>query len=107
MVCRELVLAFRSCNAVSGGKGNALEYVARKLKIPFRHIVVCGDSGNDISMFRVEFTKGILVSNSSRELRDFCVDKTQSDVLYRSELSKTRGVIDGLKHFSTELPNFS
>jgi mannosylfructose-6-phosphate phosphatase len=49
-------------------KGAAAGYLARRWSIDAAEVVACGDSGNDLSLFRQGFS-GIVVANAQAELR--------------------------------------
>ena len=53
-----------------GDKGQAVAYLMQKLKILPQFTLVCGDSGNDISMFQQQ-TLGVIVGNAQPELLDW------------------------------------
>lgn len=49
-------------------KGKAIRFLSYKWEIPLKHILVCGDSGNDEEMLRGE-PPGVVVANYSPELQ--------------------------------------
>ncbi|MEO9127701.1 MAG: sucrose-phosphate phosphatase, partial [Microcoleus sp.] len=51
----------------TSNKGNALTYLQKRLQIPSEATLVCGDSGNDISMFEQD-VRGVIVANAMSEL---------------------------------------
>lgn len=51
-------------------KGTAMAYLQNKLGIGAKATLVCGDSGNDISLF-AQGTLGVIVSNAQPELLDW------------------------------------
>ena len=51
----------------SGDKGLAMAYLAELLQMPLDKTLVCGDSGNDISLFQ-QSTLGVIVNNAQPEL---------------------------------------
>lgn len=53
-----------------GDKGQAIAYLMQKLKILPQATLVCGDSGNDISLFQQQ-TLGVIVGNAQPELLDW------------------------------------
>lgn len=77
----------------AAGKADAIYYVARHYGVASGDIVVSGDSGNDIDMFRAGF-KGIIVATAQPELRDF-----QGDNVYRAAEGYAAGIIEGLRYF--------
>lgn len=77
------------------GKGKALAWLAQRLGIPARTILVAGDSGNDSGMFRLPHVRGILVENAQPDLLEAVVG---CDV-YVARGAFAEGVLDGLQHF--------
>ncbi len=77
------------------GKGSALGFIQHLLKIDNAKTIVCGDSGNDLSLF-VRETKGIVVGNAREELKEklHC-----SENVYFSTLDNAFGILDGLKKY--------
>ena len=51
----------------TSNKGNAITYLQKRLQIPPDATLVCGDSGNDISMFE-QNERGVIVANVLSEL---------------------------------------
>ncbi|MEG4230199.1 sucrose-phosphate phosphatase [Microcoleus sp. N9_B2] len=51
----------------TSNKGHALTYLQKRLQIPSEATLVCGDSGNDISMFEQD-VRGVIVANAMSEL---------------------------------------
>ncbi|KGF72740.1 sucrose-phosphate phosphatase [Neosynechococcus sphagnicola sy1] len=79
-------------------KGRAMLFLRQKWGVEPAQTVVCGDSGNDISLFRSGQEKGIIVGNAQPELLKW---HHQNPALNRY-LAKTccaRGILEGLKHF--------
>lgn len=76
-------------------KGYALKWLCKHLKLPLKHVLVAGDTGNDSSMFLVPGVKGILVENAQPELFEA--------VVHLPTFTATRafadGVLQGLTHF--------
>jgi sucrose-6-phosphatase len=54
----------------NSGKGKAVTYLREKLGITSDRTLVCGDSGNDITMFEQQ-TLGVIVQNSQHELLEW------------------------------------
>ncbi|MEG4068236.1 sucrose-phosphate phosphatase [Microcoleus sp. Pol11C2] len=54
----------------TSNKGNALFYLQKRLQIPSEATLVCGDSGNDISMFE-QAVRGVIVANALSELLEW------------------------------------
>jgi sucrose-phosphate synthase len=75
------------------GKGEAVKYLAKLLKISGKRIITAGDSGNDLDMLACGF-KSIVVSNHTVELYDFPATKR----MYYSSFPASLGVLDGFAH---------
>lgn len=73
------------------GKGNAIEYLRRRLGIPSERVVVAGDSGNDLEMFVAPY-KGIIVANATTELK-----QKQGNHIYHAQAAHAAGVLEGLR----------
>lgn len=78
------------------GKGSALKYLQQLLGFQSEHIIVCGDSGNDFSMFENGY-KGIVVGNAQRELLQK-LTKDENEVYFAKE-NYAAGIIEGLIHY--------
>lgn len=78
------------------GKGPALRYIQELYSIKKENTVVCGDSGNDLSMF-FEGRKGIIVGNAQPELKDALKSGLQEVYLARSYHAS--GILEGLKKY--------
>lgn len=74
------------------GKGQALAFLQKQLKMKSEQIIVCGDSGNDYSMF-IQGFRGIVVGNACPAFRRMLPDDKN---IYRSPYSHASGIIDGL-----------
>jgi sucrose-6F-phosphate phosphohydrolase len=74
-------------------KGTAIAHLADHWQIPTEHVIVAGDSGNDLDMFRQGFN-GIVVGNALPELKTF----TAAHV-YHAREHYAAGVLEGLKHW--------
>ena len=81
------------------GKGKAVEFLQRELKLDPLQVVVAGDSGNDLEMFQTEF-QGIIPVNALEELKAAALPPRH----YLSTLPAGRGVFDGLCHFGFLYP---
>lgn len=55
---------------LGGDKGLAVSHVRQQLQLPLEAMLVCGDSGNDISLFQ-HATQGVIVRNAQPELLDW------------------------------------
>lgn len=80
-----------------GGKGGAVKHLAERLGIPLSHVLVAGDSGNDLDMLDNEF-KSIIVSNYSKDLEDF----VQKGSAFVAKKPAALGVLEGLKHYGVK-----
>ncbi len=83
-------------------KGNAVRYLGEKLNIPSDRTLVCGDSGNDISMFQ-QSTYGVIVNNARPELRNW-YESHGSDRHHFASGAYANGILEALEHFSL-VPN--
>lgn len=77
------------------GKGPALCHLRQMFNMKKENTFVCGDSGNDLSMFLNGF-RGIVVGNASRELVDAL--KHHGEV-YFSRAYFASGIMEGLKRY--------
>lgn len=80
-----------------GDKGLAVQFLRQKWGIEADRTVVCGDSGNDIALFRGE-ERGIIVGNAKPELHQWYRDN-QTDYRYLAEASYAAGILEGLEYF--------
>ncbi|NPV29752.1 MAG: HAD-IIB family hydrolase [Firmicutes bacterium] len=87
-----IIDAIPSC----AGKGAALQYVQKLYCIKREHTLVCGDSGNDLSMFLKGY-KGIVVGNAQPELKESI--KNIPDEIYLSRSHYAEGILEGLKSY--------
>ena len=79
-------------------KGNALRYLSYKWKVPLQQFITAGNSGNDIDMLKGK-TNGIVVSNYSPELEPLRKNRD----IYFSKFPLSKGVLDGIKHYFSEM----
>ena len=82
----------------NGDKGLAVKFLRQKWNIPAEKTLVCGDSGNDISMFKGQ-EKGLIVSNAKPELIQW-YETNKNDNLHLAQSVCAGGILEGLKHFS-------
>ncbi|ACB50557.1 sucrose phosphate synthase [Crocosphaera subtropica ATCC 51142] len=81
----------------NGGKGAAVQYLRGKWNLSADKTVVCGDSGNDITLFQGE-ERGIIVGNAKSELLQWYYNhKTPFRYLAKQHCAK--GILEGLNHF--------
>lgn len=81
----------------NGDKGLAVKFLRRKWDISANKTIVCGDSGNDISMFQGE-ENGLIVSNAKPELRQW-YEENKDDSLYLAQAACAKGILEGLQYF--------
>jgi mannosylfructose-6-phosphate phosphatase len=74
-------------------KGAAAAYLVRQGRWPAEQVLVAGDSGNDLALFRQGF-RGIVVANAHDELRALSGSR-----IYHSSLARAAGVLDGVQHW--------
>jgi len=75
-------------------KGNAILYLCHKWGLQLNKVYACGDSGNDMDMFR-DPINGIVVGNRSEELSHLKSRKK----LYISKQYASAGILEGLKAY--------
>lgn len=83
---------------IKGNKGLAMQYLAQRWEIQPEYTVACGDSGNDIDLFRVGEERGIIVSNAQPELVAW-YEANRSSTLYLAKTPFAQGILEGLAHF--------
>jgi len=76
------------------GKAEAVRYVADRFGLRAENVIVCGDTGNDLDMFKAGF-KGIIVGNAHAELKSF-----DGENAYHAIGEYSAGIIEGLMHFN-------
>ncbi|MEL6500869.1 MAG: sucrose-phosphate phosphatase [Cyanobacteria bacterium J06629_2] len=82
----------------NGDKGLAVKFLRDKWNISPAKTIVCGDSGNDISMFAGQ-EKGLIVANAKPELLQW-YEVNSSDNHYLAKSNCAAGIMEGLQHFS-------
>ncbi|WP_425050189.1 HAD family hydrolase [Psychromarinibacter sp. S121] len=78
----------------AGGKDKAALFLTRYLGLDPDDLIVAGDSGNDLAMFRVSHM-GIAVRNARSELLDALVPGT----FHHAQAPHAGGVLEGLRHY--------
>ncbi|EIW15690.1 MULTISPECIES: HAD-IIB family hydrolase [Pelosinus] len=78
------------------GKGPALQFVQSNFGIAEKQIFVCGDSGNDYSMFIHGF-QGIVVGNACSDFKQQ-LDSIRT-CIYFSKAHYAAGILEGLKTY--------
>ncbi|MBD2088861.1 sucrose-phosphate phosphatase [Microcoleus sp. FACHB-1515] len=88
---------------VRSNKGAAINFLQKELGIAGDRTVVCGDSGNDLSMFQLVKAKGIIVGNAQPELLDWHQanphDPDGLPARYVARSHCAGGILEGLRHF--------
>jgi mannosylfructose-6-phosphate phosphatase len=74
-------------------KGTAATFLAQHWEIERGNVIVAGDSGNDLQMFRAGF-RGIVVGNAQPELL-----RVRGANVYHAEGQFAAGVLEGLRHW--------
>jgi len=72
-------------------KGTAIAHLVAHWQIPTEHVIVAGDSGNDLDMFRQGFN-GIVVGNALPELKAFT-----APTVYHATATHAAGVLEGMQ----------
>ncbi|MBF0225123.1 MAG: HAD-IIB family hydrolase [Desulfobacterales bacterium] len=75
-------------------KGKAIRYISYKWDIPLDKIMACGDSGNDVEMFKGSIM-GLIVGNYKKELESLRKKKN----VFFSDKNFAYGIIDGMKKY--------
>ena len=75
------------------GKGEAADYLRRRLGLEVDRVVVAGDSANDRDLFKTSF-KGIVVANADRVMQAL-----SGSHIYHTRASYAAGVLEGLQHW--------
>ena len=78
-------------------KGLAMRYVIEKMGFDNTNTIVCGDSGNDIGLFK-QNTLGIVVGNARSELLNWCREFGAETVFF-AQSDCAAGILEGLSHF--------
>lgn len=81
-----------------GNKGAAVAFLQKQVGMAGDRTVVCGDSGNDLSMFQQTNAKGIIVGNARPELLDWHQSQSSVDT-YLAKAHCANGILEGLHHF--------
>ena len=75
-------------------KAGALRYVSQRFGVKKKDIIVCGDSGNDLELFKAGFN-GIIVGNAHTELKNY-----KGKNAYHATGEYSAGIIEGLRQFN-------
>ncbi len=81
-----------------GDKGAAVQFLRDRWQIDPTEAVVCGDSGNDISLFKYGKERGIMVGNAHSELR-LWHELHPIEHHYLAVADYAAGILEGLKYF--------
>ncbi|WP_310487344.1 sucrose-phosphate phosphatase [Chamaesiphon sp. VAR_69_metabat_338] len=81
-----------------GDKGQAVQFLRDRWQIDPLETVVCGDSGNDISLFKYGKERGIIVGNAQSELR-LWYELHPVNYHYLAVAECAGGILEGLKYF--------
>lgn len=80
-----------------GDKGQAVRYLQKKLQVDSQFTLVCGDSGNDITMFQ-EQTLGVMVGNSQPELLQWHTAHPEAQH-YLARSTYANAIWEAIEHF--------
>lgn len=78
-------------------KGLAVQFLRSSWGMAPAQTVVCGDSGNDIALFKIE-AQGIIVGNASAELLQWHRTNPANN-RYIAQAACAGGILEGLRHF--------
>jgi sucrose-6-phosphatase len=81
-----------------GDKGTAVQFLRDRWQLDPVQTVVCGDSGNDISLFKYGIERGIIVGNAQSELR-LWNELHPVNYHYLAVADYAAGILEGLKYF--------
>jgi sucrose-6-phosphatase len=81
-----------------GDKGKAVQFLRERWQIDPLQTVVCGDSGNDISLFKYGKERGVIVGNAQSELR-LWYELHPVNYHYLAVAECAGGILEGLKYF--------
>lgn len=79
-------------------KGLAVQFLRQQWQFTPEQTVVCGDSGNDISMFAQSDLRGIIVGNASLELLQWH-HANEREYHYLAQAYCAGGIVEGLNYF--------
>jgi len=79
---------------VKSSKAGAVKYVIERFSVKKEDTIVCGDSGNDLELFKAGF-KGIIVGNAHPELKNY-----KGKNAYHATREYSAGIIEGLKQLN-------
>ena len=79
---------------VKSSKAGAVSYVIKRFGVKKEDVIVCGDSGNDLELFKAGF-KGIIVGNAHAELKNY-----KGKNAYHAAKEYSAGIIEGLRQLN-------
>jgi sucrose-6-phosphatase len=79
-------------------KGAAVQFLRQFWSVSANQTVVCGDSGNDISLFSYDAEYGIIVGNSHTELK-LWYEINATERHYLAHHNYAQGISEGLDYF--------
>lgn len=82
----------------NANKGLAVQFLQQKWGVEKTQTVACGDSGNDIALFSVGESRGIIVGNARPELVQW-YKENPADYRYLARASCAGGILEGLGYF--------
>jgi sucrose-6-phosphatase len=82
----------------NSNKGAAVQFLRNYWSIDASATVVCGDSGNDISLFSYDLEYGVLVGNAQQELK-LWYEMNATEHHYLASANCSSGIIEGLRYF--------
>lgn len=77
----------------NAGKGAVIQFLHNWLGFSADHVVVAGDSGNDVDMFIPPF-RGIIVGNADVDLR-----RLAGPYAYQAQGRRAAGILEGLRYW--------
>ncbi len=80
------------------GKGKAMNFLQSCWRIDSHQTIVCGDSGNDLSLFCSGLERGIIVANAQPELLDWHAQNPAS-YRYLAQSNCASGILEGFRYF--------
>jgi sucrose-6-phosphatase len=83
---------------LGANKGNAATFLRQQLQIPATAALVCGDSGNDISLFE-HAQLGVIVQNAQPEILEWYHHHRQPGH-YLARQPYAWGILEGLEHLN-------
>ncbi len=87
---------------IGANKGLAIKWLQSQLNVSELPVLVCGDSGNDISMYEHNFW-GVIVNNAQPELLDWHKNHPNDRVLL-AKSNYASAILEALYHFDLLTP---